>query len=172
MVYAIYMSKGGEKMPIVLTRIDNRLIHGQVAVSWCSEVGANLIVVVDDKVAKDKTQQMLLDMAAPYGVSTRYFSIEEAVKKLPYAGSDQKIFLVVREVEVILKLIEGGIPIKEVNVGNMHFKEGKKQISSAISVDEEDVNVFKKLSQLGIKCEAKRVPTENGIDIKKLIEEV
>ncbi len=49
-------------MPIVLTRIDNRLIHGQVAVSWCSEVNANLIVVVDDKVCGDKTQQLLLDI--------------------------------------------------------------------------------------------------------------
>lgn len=159
-------------MPIVLTRIDNRLIHGQVAVSWCSEVGANLIVVVDDSVQKDKTQQMLLDMAAPYGVSTRYFSIDEAISKLPKAAPNQKIFLVVRDVEVIVKLAEGGIPIKEVNVGNMHFKEGKKQISSSISVDEEDVNAFKKLNKLGIKCEARRVPTENGIDMMKLIEGV
>lgn len=159
-------------MPIVLTRIDNRLIHGQVAVSWCSEVGANLIVVVDDAVQKDKTQQMLLDMAAPYGVSTRYFGVEEAVKKLPQAGPNQKIFLVVRDVEVIVKLVEGGIPVKKVNVGNMHFKEGKKQISSSVSVDEEDINAFKKLNELGIKCEARRVPTENGIDMMELIKGV
>lgn len=159
-------------MPIVLTRIDNRLIHGQVAVSWCSEVNANLIVVVDDKVQKDKTQQMLLDMATPNGVGTRYFSIEEAVKKLPNASPKQNIFLIVRDVDVITKLVEGGIPIKNVNVGNMHFKEGKKQISSAISVDQEDIKAFKKLNELDIKCEAKRVPTENGIDMMKLIKEV
>lgn len=159
-------------MPIVLTRIDNRLIHGQVAVSWCSEVGANLIVVVDDSIQKDKTQQMLLDMAAPYGVATRYFSIEEAIVKLPNAAPNQKIFLVMRDVEIILRLIEGGIPIKEINVGNMHFKEGKIQLSSSISVDMEDVNAFKKLNELGIRCEVKRVPTENGIDIMKLIEGV
>jgi PTS system N-acetylgalactosamine-specific IIB component len=158
-------------MPIVLTRIDNRLIHGQVAVSWCSEVNANLIVVVDDKVCGDKTQQLLLDMAAPHGVGTRYFSIEEAIKKLPKAGPNQNIFLIVRDVSIIIKLIEGGIPIKEVNVGNMHFKEGKKQISSAISVDEEDIKAFKKLGEMGIKCEAKRVPTENGTDMMKLIKE-
>lgn len=158
-------------MPIVLTRIDNRLIHGQVAVSWCSEVNANLIVVVDDKVQKDKTQQMLLDMAAPHGVSTRYFSVEEAITKLPKAGPNQKIFLIAREVNVFVKLAQGGIPIKKINVGNMHFKEGKKQISSAISVDEQDVNDFKKLNELGIECEAKRVPTENGTDMMKLIKE-
>ncbi|HWQ30792.1 MAG TPA: PTS sugar transporter subunit IIB [Negativicutes bacterium] len=159
-------------MPIVLTRIDNRLIHGQVAVSWCSHVNANLIVVVDDAVAKDANQQMLLDMAAPHDVGTRYFSTEEAIRKLPKAGPNQRIFLVVREVDVIVKLVLGGIEIKEVNVGNMHFKEGKKQISSAISIDENDVLAFRKLNEAGIKCEAKRVPTENGIDMIKLMKEV
>lgn len=159
-------------MPIVFTRIDNRLIHGQVAVSWCSEVGANLIVVADDKVSKDKTQQILLDMATPHGVSTRYFSVDEAIAKLPHAGPNQKIFLIARDVINIRRLAEGGIPIKMVNVGNMHFTEGKKQISSAISVDEEDIKAFKRLNELGIKCEARRVPSESGTDMMKLIEEV
>ncbi len=158
-------------MPIVLTRIDNRLIHGQVAVTWCSEVNANLIVVVDDKVCGDKTQQILLDMAAPHGVGTRYFSVEEAIKKLPKAGPSQNVFIIAREVSVIVKLAEGGIPIKKLNIGNMHFKEGKKQISSAISVDEEDIAAFEKLEAMGIECEARRVPDENGTDVMKLIKE-
>lgn len=166
------MSKGGEKMPIVLTRIDNRLIHGQVAVSWSSHVDANLIVVVDDDVAKDKTQQMLLDMAAPPEVSTRYFSIEEAIRKIPKAAPNQRIFLLTKDVDIIVKLVKGGIPIKAVNVGNMHFKEGKKQISAAISVDENDIKAFKELNGLGIRCEARRVPAESGIDVMRLIKEV
>jgi PTS system N-acetylgalactosamine-specific IIB component len=158
-------------MPIVLTRIDNRLIHGQVAVSWCAHVNANLIVVVDDKVAADKTQQILLDMAAPAEVSTRYFTVDEAIKKLPHAGPRQNVFIISRDVDPIVKLVEGGVEIKEVNIGNMHFKEGKKQISSAISVDDNDIKAFKKLNSLGIKCEARRVPDEKGNDIMKLLKE-
>ena len=159
-------------MPIVLTRIDNRLIHGAVAVSWTSHSGANLIVVVDDAVAKDEGQRMLLDMAAPHGIGTRYFSVEDAIMKLPKASPSQKIFLLVKEVETIVKLIEGGIDIKEVNVGNMHFKEGKKQISSSISVDENDVKAFKKLHEAGVTLESRRVPTENSVEVMKLLKEV
>jgi len=156
---------------IVLTRIDNRLIHGQVAVTWSSHVGANLIIVVDDEVAKDKTQQVLLDLAAPPGVSTRYFTVEETIQKIHKAAPHQKIFIVVRDVNVLVKLVEGGVPIKEVNVGNMHFKEGKKQISSTVSVDENDIAAFKRLNELGVKCEVRRVPSEKGIDIMELIKE-
>ncbi len=159
-------------MPIVLTRIDNRLIHGQVAVSWCAHINANIIVVVDDEVAKDENQRMLLDMAAPNDVGTRYFSVEEAIRKLPKASPNQKIFLVVREADAIVKLVEGGIDIKEVNVGNMHFKEGKRQISPAICIDDNDARAFKKLHAAGVLCEARRVPTENSVEMMKLLKEV
>lgn len=62
---------------ILLTRIDNRLIHGQVATQWNGTLGANLILVANDKVAKDKVRQGLMDMAAPAGVQTRYFSLQK-----------------------------------------------------------------------------------------------
>lgn len=59
---------------IVLVRVDNRLIHGQVATQWTSTVGANLLLVANDEVAKSKMRQNLMNMAAPQGVATRYFS--------------------------------------------------------------------------------------------------
>ena len=62
---------------ILLTRIDNRLIHGQVATQWTSTIGANLILVANDDVAGNKMRQKLMDMAAPQGVATRYFSVAE-----------------------------------------------------------------------------------------------
>lgn len=82
------------------------MIHGQVAVTWSSHVGANLIIVVDDEVAKDKTQQVLLDLAAPQGVSTRYFTTDETIQKIHKAAPHQKIFIVVRDVNVLVKLVE------------------------------------------------------------------
>lgn len=154
---------------IVLVRVDNRLIHGQVAVTWSSHVGANLIIVVDDDVAKDKTQQMLMDLAAPPEVETRYFSVKETIDKLPKASPEQKIFLVVKEIRTVVRLVENGIKFREVNIGNMHFKEGKKQISSTVSVDENDIADFKKLNELGVNCEVRRVPTEKGFNIMNLI---
>ena len=64
---------------IVLTRIDNRLIHGQVATMWSSSVGANLLLVVNDEVCTNEFRQGLMDMAAPSFAQTRYFSIEKTI---------------------------------------------------------------------------------------------
>ncbi|MGL4646119.1 MAG: PTS sugar transporter subunit IIB, partial [Cetobacterium sp.] len=69
----------------------------------------------------------------------------------------------------VLKLVEGGVPIKKVNIGNMHMAEGKKQISKAVCVDENDISTFKKLSELGIELEIQRVPTEGKENILELI---
>lgn len=154
---------------ILLTRIDNRLIHGQVGLTWINHIGANLILVADDEVAYDDIQQNLMDMAAPSTVDTRYFTIQETIDKIHKAADDQLIFLVTRTPENVLKMVEGGVPIKKVNIGNMHFKEGKKQISSTVSIDEKDAEAFRKLHKLGVELEIRRVPDERKKDILEFI---
>ncbi|CAC9719059.1 PTS system mannose-specific EIIAB component [Enterococcus faecalis] len=64
---------------ILLTRIDNRLIHGQVATQWNGSLGANLILVANDAISEDTMRQQLLNMAAPAEVQTRFFSIKKTV---------------------------------------------------------------------------------------------
>lgn len=154
---------------ILLTRIDNRLIHGQVGVTWVNHIGANLILVADDIVANDSIQQSLMDMAAPNTVDTRYFSIQETIDKIHFAADDQLIFLVVKTPQNVLKLVEGGVPIGKVNIGNMHFGKGKKQITSTVSIDEDDIKAFRKLHELGVKMEIRRVPDERARDILEFI---
>ena len=154
---------------ILLTRIDNRLIHGQVGMTWVNHIGANLILVADDVVANDSIQQSLMDMAAPNTVDTRYFSIQQTIDTIHFAADDQLIFLVVKTPQNVLKLVEGGVPIDKVNIGNMHFSEGKKQITSTVSIDEDDVKAFKKLHELGVELEIRRVPDEKAKDIMEFI---
>lgn len=153
---------------ILLTRIDNRLIHGQVATQWNSTVGSNLILVANDKVAGDKMRQGLMDMAAPSGVATRYFTIEKTIEIIHKAADRQKIFIICEDPEDVLKLVEGGVPIKKVNIGNMHMSEGKRQVATSVAVDEADVKAFKKLQEKGIELEIRRVPTMAAEDIQKL----
>ncbi|GGE16137.1 PTS N-acetylgalactosamine transporter subunit IIB [Marinithermofilum abyssi] len=153
---------------ILLTRIDNRLIHGQVAVTWSNHVGANLIVVANDKVAGDVVQQSLMDMAVS-GVETRYFTIQETIDKIGLASDDQKIALIVKTPQDILKLVKGGVPIQKVNIGNMHYSEGKEQLTSTVSVDEDDRETFRELNKLGVHLEIQRVPSEKGENIIDLI---
>ena len=109
---------------IVLTRIDNRLIHGQVATQWCSSIGTNLILVSNDNVAGDKLRQGLMDMCAPAYASTRYWTLEKTISTIHKANAKQLIFIVCETPSDVLKLVEGGVPIKKVNIGNMHMAEG------------------------------------------------
>lgn len=155
---------------ILLTRIDNRLIHGQVGMTWVNHLGANMILVANDKVADDPVQQNLMDMAAPPTVDTRYFTLEETMEKIHLAGDWQEIFLVMRTPQEALKLVQGGVPIKKLNIGNMHYSEGKKQVTSTVSVDESDKQAIKKLMNLGVEVEIRRVPDEAATDIAKVFE--
>lgn len=155
---------------IVLTRIDNRLIHGQVATMWTSTVGANLLLVANDAVSNDEFRQNLMDMAAPAAAQTRYFSIEKTINIIHKASPSQMIAIICENPQDVLKLVEGGVPIKKVNIGNMHMAEGKRQISKAVCVDQSDIDAFKRLKDLGVELEIRRVPSESAEDINKLFE--
>lgn len=159
-------------MNLVLTRVDNRLIHGQVATAWTQHSGANLLVVPNDQISTDTTRQSLMDMATPTGVQSRFFTIEKTINILHKAADRQIIALIVETPQDVLKLVEGGVPIKTINIGNMHMSDGKKQISKSVCVDEDDIQTFKRLEKLGIKLEIQRVPTESKEDIMDLIKKL
>ena len=153
---------------ILLTRIDARLIHGQVATQWNSTLGSNLILVANDEVAEDSMRQSLMKMAAPAGVATRFFSIQKTIDIIGKASPKQKIFIVCNCPEDVLKLVKGGVPIKKVNIGNMHMSEGKRQVATSVAVDDADVAAFRELQELGVELEIRRVPSTPVEDINKL----
>lgn len=153
---------------ILLTRIDSRLIHGQVATQWVSTLGANLILVANDKVADDSFRQNLMNMSAPSYVQTRYFTIEKTINVIHKASDSQKIFIIVDNPEDVVTLVEGGVPIKKVNIGNMHHAEGKRQVATVVAVDDNDVAAFKRLQELGVELEIRKVPSESTENIGKL----
>ena len=153
---------------IVLTRIDNRLVHGQVATQWCGSIGANLILVANDEVAGNKLRQGLMDMAAPAYASMRYWTLDKTISTIHHASPNQLIFIVCQSPQDVLKLVEGGVPIKKVNIGNMHMADGKRQVAGSVAVDDDDVAAFAKLRDLGVELEIRRVPTESAESIDKL----
>lgn len=153
---------------ILLTRIDNRLIHGQVATQWNSYVGSNLILVANDEVSTNKLRQGLMDMAAPAGVATRYFSIKKTIEIIHKASDKQKIFIICETPQDVLRLVEGGVPLKKVNVGNMHYAEGKRMATPMVAVNDDDVEAFKKLRDLGVELEIRRVPNERPDNVEKI----
>lgn len=152
---------------ILLARIDNRLVHGQVGVVWLTTIGANLVVVVDDQAAKDTLQQQLMSaVVQPSGVGIRFFTVEHTINIIHKASPIQKIFIICKTPEVIRQLIDGGVPINDVNVGNMHFMKGKHQISKKVYVDEKDLEDLHYIKSKGINVFIQDIPG----DAKEYIE--
>lgn len=155
---------------IVLTRIDNRLIHGQVATQWAGNLGVNLLLVANDEVSTNPMRQGLMDMAAPNYATTRYWTIQKTIDTIHKASDKQKIFMICENPQDVLALVEGGVPIKKVNIGNMHMAEGKRVIVGSVAVDDADVEAFRKLRDLGVELEIRRVPQESPEKLDKLFE--
>ncbi|EZP94478.1 MULTISPECIES: PTS system mannose/fructose/N-acetylgalactosamine-transporter subunit IIB, partial [Enterococcus] len=107
-------------MSIIGVRIDGRLIHGQVANLWATKLNISRIMVVDDEVAQNDIEKSGLKLATPAGVKLSVLPIEKAAKNILAGKYDsQRVLIVARKPDRLLKLIELGVPIKEINVGNM-----------------------------------------------------
>lgn len=152
---------------ILLARIDNRLVHGQVGVTWTTSLGANLIIVVDDETAKSPLQQQLMAVTAESsGAGVRFFTVEHTINIIHKASPAQKIFIVCKTPEEIRKLIDGGVPIKDVNVGNMHFSNGKNQISKKVYVDDKDLKDLHYIQSKGVNVFIQDTPGDIKENIK------
>lgn len=151
---------------ILLTRIDNRLVHGQVGVTWTKTLGANLILVANDVAAEDVLQQKLMKSTADSsGAQIRFFTLKKTIDIISKAADRQKIFIVVKTPADAAALVEGGVPIKEVNVGNMHFAPGKEEVTKKVYVDEQDKTDLMKLVNAGVNVYIQDVPGDHKTQI-------
>lgn len=153
---------------ILLTRIDNRLVHGQVGVTWTTTLGANLIIVADDITANDLLQQQLMEVTAnSSGAEVRFFTLQKTIDVIHKASARQKIFIVVRTPQSARILLEGGVPIKELNVGNMHFSNGKEALSKKVYVDEKDLEDLRAIQNQSVSVYIQDVPSDRKQTIEQ-----
>ena len=161
--------KGGGKFPVItVARIDERLIHGQVAYAWTVAYKSEIIMVVDDEVAKDQFQVSLLQMACPAGVKCAVCGVDRGAELLKKHEA-RKIFVVVKHPRTLLELHERGVKIPEINVGGLYFKEGRRQLSKTVYVDAEMEEIFHKLHDAGIALENRTHPNDGKEDLMKLL---
>lgn len=160
-------------MKIALARIDDRLIHGQVVTVWSKETKCQRIIVCNDDVANDEIRRTLLTQVAPPGVQSSVVGIDKAIRVInnPKYENDIVLLLFTNPTDV-LRLVEAGIDIKTVNVGGMSFKEGKTQLTGAVSVNDEDIKSFKSLNDLNIELEIRKVASDSKSYVMKLIDKM
>lgn len=153
-------------MAIVHTRVDERLIHGQVAMVWTNTVGATRIAVVNDEAVKDEMIIAGLKMAKPAGVKLSILSKAKAVEKLKSDVYDgDKLFVITKNLQDAAYLVENGVNLGTINVGNIAKREGAVQIKKSVYVTEEDIATVNKLIASGTAVTAQMLPTEPNSSI-------
>ena len=141
--------------------IDNRLLHGQVAIQWCGYLNVNKVVLVNDLVVDDQIRQNLMKMSMPSYAALEFASIDS------FECNDE-VFIVCETPQDVLRLVKKGIAISKVSVGNMHMSEGKKQVASYVAVNEDDIKTFNELKEMNVEIEIRRLPEIASEDSFKL----
>lgn len=146
-------------MNINVFRIDDRLIHGQIVTKWIKEANAKMIIVADDKAAADKTQQMILKFAVPSGIKLEILNKEAAVNRVREDHSNVNVLMLVRNPKEANALIEMGLPINQVIIGNISNSKssvGRVKLLDYIYVEPDDVEAIKAMHAKGINLEEKQ----------------
>jgi len=148
-------------MDIQLIRIDDRLIHGQVVVGWVKALSIQRLVVVSDAVAENAMQKTLMEIAVPAGLGVSFYHVKAAAEACAEKGGEKALLLFSNPSDV-LAYLEGGGPAEAVNLGGMHFSEGRRQVHRIVCVTPEDVKAFRAIRARGIPVEIRAVPGEPG----------
>jgi PTS system mannose-specific IIB component len=155
----------------VLARIDSRLLHGQVATAWTKAVHPTRIIVVSDAVAKDELRKNLIKQAAPPGVKAHVVPINHMIKlaKDNKHFGGQRAMLLFENPEDVLRAVEGGVPLKTINVGSMAHSIGKVQPNKVLAFNQEDIDVFNKLKKIGLTFDVRKVPSDSKGNMEEII---
>lgn len=157
---------------IVLARIDDRLIHGQICTQWVKTTDANRIVIVDEALLKDTFMQRILKAAAPSGIQVDIVSINDAIKLLSEdSNENERIIVLSKTPQVMESLIEGGVKIKNINLGGMGYKAGRKRFNKNVSANEEEEASMQRMIDKGVEIIYQLVPSDSSMNVKKLLKE-
>lgn len=160
---------------ISLLRIDDRLIHGQVAFGWVSALGVNVILVVNDEAKKDEMKAMALNLAKPGNVKLYIRDVKESGEIVQKFAAAQKsnVLILVRNTEDALSLVKNSNgAISEVNVGGLRYSEGKRKLTDLVAVDDQDLANLKEMNQLGVDLEFRMLPRDKKRGLKEMIKNI
>ncbi|MGL5692726.1 MAG: PTS system mannose/fructose/N-acetylgalactosamine-transporter subunit IIB [Peptostreptococcaceae bacterium] len=153
---------------ITIARIDERMIHGQVAYAWTVAYKSDAILAIDDEIASDAFQKSLLEMAAPKSMRCFILNERKAIDFLK-KYENKKIFIVVKRPKTLINLIKNGVNIESINVGGLYFAQGRRQISNTVYVDTDLENDFQELNSLGVKLDLRATPSDTSQELIELI---
>lgn len=150
-------------MPIVLVRVDCRLIHGQVVETWVPHTGANCLLVANDALVDNPFLQSVMEMAVPPGIHVIFCRVEEVSDVLAVIESrgERAIILCASSADA-LKIYRSGVRFAALNIGNLHYASGKVEISPSVFFAKEDFEAVGSLTLLGVSVNIRATPFDAG----------
>lgn len=143
-------------------RVDNRLIHGQVVEAWVPYVGAHSILVGNDDLAQDELQQEIMSLAIPRAVESAFLSVDELAGDPRLAGATREATLLLFSSCLdVRRAVDKGLKLSTLNVGNLHYATGKRQLSPSVSLGAEDESCLRYLLGKGVELDFRCVPNDN-----------
>ncbi|AYW46085.1 PTS sugar transporter subunit IIB [Tetragenococcus koreensis] len=155
---------------ILLTRVDHRLLHGQVAFSWTQNLGADCILIANDDVPQNDVRKTTIKLAKPQGVKLVIKNIEDSIAALKSGVTDKyKLFIVVESVEDAYKLTQGYPKLKSLNLGGLKAKKGTRKISKAVHLLPKEERLLEEMIQNNIEVEIRQVPGDKKVNLKNVL---
>lgn len=158
-------------MPIVLFRVDERLIHGQVVVGWGGPLHVDRIVVVDDEISASPWEQELYCLGVPPEIEAAFVSVEQARSHLPSWRTDgRRVVVLVRDVATVARLAEGGLlGDEEVNLGGIHHAAGRERVLPYLFLSPADRDTLRALAAQGVRLSARDLPGSRRVPLEDLL---
>lgn len=157
-------------MPVIMARVDERLIHGQVATAWLKTYSVGLVIVVDDESANDSLKTMLLKMAVSGTVPCEVSTVENAAGLIE-KNKAKKIFLCTKKPADYLELLKRGVEIPTVNIGGIYAIGDRKQYYGTVFLTDEERDIIIELENYPTKVDYRMLPKDNAVDIIKELKE-
>ncbi|MGM0125615.1 PTS system, mannose-specific IIB component [Enterococcus sp. AZ194] len=154
---------------IKFCRIDDRLIHGQVVTTWVNTYKIEQIIILNDKIAGDKTQQNILKMSAPQGINVRAFGVKKFAEIAQNNPITRQTMLLFSTSTDVLELVESGLMIDYLNVGGMRYQEGRERLTKTVSVTPDEKAAFERLMALGVSIDIQMVPNDEKIKLSEVL---
>jgi mannose/fructose/N-acetylgalactosamine-specific phosphotransferase system component IIB len=152
---------------ISLVRVDNRLIHGQVVEAWLPHLKVSRVVVADDEAASSPLVRAAMALAVQSAIDVQIFPLAQ----VDFAGVSRdsvKTLVLLREVAAVPFAKEHGLKVEQLNLGNVHFSTGRRQVSSSVFLAESELRDLQRLAEEGVRVEARAVPSERPVELAEL----
>lgn len=148
----------------IFIRIDDRLLHGQVVVSWIPYLKANEVIIADDEYANDEFMCELIKSSGPEGILVHVLTIDETAAFLNKEDSENKILILLRNIDGIKRLAQK-VYVSNINIGGVGAAEGRKRFYNSIHLSDDELNTLKHLANNNINIEIRMLPKDKAVEI-------